>query len=178
LKDTNQFISDLQDSILELNKEKAEKDEEWAQTQDDHAYAVRVITAAKNIIQGGLTSFIETKIPMKGVFAQVSQHFTTEMKKSHMKKKSFGSIFKVLSQITASEVHANTEAVQRIIDLCDELLDKLADSLDAERRSYQHYVDYYTQTLNGWTDILDEKHQVKADLEAEINVLNKQISQA
>lgn len=69
LKDTNQFISDLQDSILELNKEKAEKDEEWAQTQDDHSYAVRVITAAKNIIQGGLTSFIETKIPMKGVFA-------------------------------------------------------------------------------------------------------------
>jgi len=55
-------------------------------------------------------------------------------KKTVFKRKSWNAIFKVLAKITASApIQADMGAVQKIIELCDSLLSKIAESRDIER---------------------------------------------
>jgi hypothetical protein len=79
-------------------------------------------------------------------FAQVSDHFKTHAKKTHFSRKSWNSIFKLLSQITASApVQADASGVEKIVAICEELLNKIAESREIERRAYQHWVAEYDQ---------------------------------
>jgi lipid II:glycine glycyltransferase (peptidoglycan interpeptide bridge formation enzyme) len=54
-------------------------------------------------------------------------------------------------------------------------LDRLANSLDQERRAYNHFIDYYTETKEGWLAMLSDLLEKITDLQAELNVLNKKI---
>jgi hypothetical protein len=61
--------------------------------------------------------------------------------KYDFKRKSWNTIFKMMAQITnAAPIQADESAVDRVIALCDELIGKIAESREIERRDYQHWV--------------------------------------
>ena len=84
-----------------------------------------------------------------------------------------------MSQIAASqEVQADSEGVKYIMELCDELLDKIAESREIERRDYQNFVEEYKANREGQLAKLDEVKGKIANLELEIQTLNKRIASA
>jgi uncharacterized protein (DUF3084 family) len=98
LKHAQEFVEELNENLLQLEGEKKERDGEWEQVQADHTYAVEVLTQTKNIIQGGLVSFVQMKTSLKPTLVQVSSHLMKSAKSNQIKqKKGFRSIFKVLS---------------------------------------------------------------------------------
>jgi predicted nucleic acid-binding Zn-ribbon protein len=60
--------------------------------------------------------------------------------------------------------------------LCDDLLKKISDSLDLERKNFNNYVDEYTRQITGLTDKLGQVEGEITDLSSEIYVLNKRIN--
>lgn len=183
LKDKKEFEALLEAKIAELDQAKAHRDEEWAKEQEEHDSATYVIERAKEIIKQGLTagSFLQKSGAKASpeAFVQVSEHFKTSAKKVHFVRKSWNSIFKLLSQITSSApVQASASGVEKIINICDELLNKIAESREVERRAYQHWVSEYETTRAGVVSKLDEIKGQIGNLETEIAALNKRITNA
>jgi len=110
---------------------------------------------------------------------EMSEHFAAHSKKTTFKRKSWNAIFKVLANIAASApVQADGGAIQTIIDLCDNLLDKIAESRDIERKEYEAYVAEYDADREAAVTSLNETVQQIADLTTEINTLTKRINAA
>lgn len=133
--------------LVEMDEHKAIRDQEWADTQAEHDKAQFIIEQAKQVIVSAMSSSFLQKgrqIPATA-FAQLTSHFH-EAHKIVFKRKSFSSIFKVLATITAAApVQADKSGVDRIIELCDKLLQKIAESREIERRDYQHWVKSYEE---------------------------------
>jgi len=109
----------------------------------------------------------------------MSEHLRSTVKKTHFKYKSWNSIFNLLAQIaTAAPVQADQSAVQKIIELCDDLLNKISESREIERKDFQHWVEEYNQARGGLVDRLNEVNNQISTLEGEIATLNKRISNA
>jgi chromosome segregation ATPase len=102
LAERQEFRTHIQEEIIELGRKMHEREDLWEQTQQDHSKATYVITTAKDALQGSLVAFAQ-KSSITGVFAQVTQHFTSSAKKVEFKQmKSFNNLFHILAQITAS----------------------------------------------------------------------------
>jgi len=109
----------------------------------------------------------------------MSEHLKSTLKKTHFKYKSWNSIFNLLAQIaTAAPVQADQSAVQKIIDLCDDLLNKISESREIERKDFQHWIEEYNTARGGLVDRLNEVNNQITTLEGEIATLNKRISNA
>jgi len=71
-------------------------------------------------------------------------------------KKSWNSYFKVLATITSSAPSADQNIVEKIMSLCDRLLDEISKSREVERRSFDLWMGEYDRTLAGINKRLDE----------------------
>nr|AWX67865.1 trichocyst matrix protein T2-A [Philasterides dicentrarchi]QEE82883.1 trichocyst matrix protein T2-A [Philasterides dicentrarchi] len=176
LGEKNEWKDHLEAKVAEIDSQKVLKDQEWAEEQEQHDQAQYVIEKAKTIIVEALkaNSFLQ-----KGntAFAQVSSHFAKHSK-THFKRQSWSKIFNLLSQITSSApVQADQGSVQKVIDLCDSLLDKISESREIERRDYQHWMEEYKNFRNQLLDKLVQVNKEIADLEQQIAALNKRIAQ-
>jgi len=141
------FRSLINQKIDELDANKALKDEEWAEEQRQHDEALAVIEKAKSIIVNAMkSSFLQRAEKTQTAFAEVSSHLAKHAR-SNFKRKSWNSILNILSQITAyAPIQADQSAVDRVIGLCDDLIGKIAESREIERRDYEHWVNEYQTT--------------------------------
>jgi len=62
--------------------------------------------------------------------------------------------------------------------LCDDLLDKIAESRAIEKADYDHWMREYNQTKTNLTTKLDETNAAISKLEIEIATLTKRINLA
>jgi len=89
------------------------------------------------------------------------------------------SIFRVLAQVAASqEIQAASSSIQKIIELCDQLLDKIAESRQIEKDDYDHWCAEYNQTKTNLSNMLQETLDKIAQLNIDISVLTKRINLA
>jgi len=163
----------ISDRISELDQEKAERDADWQEVAAEHDRATYVIESAKQVLNGGFSGFLEKD---QKVFAQLGVHFA---KSSNMqfKRKSWAHLFKIMADISnAAPVQANREALNKILDLCDKLLEKIADSREIERRDYDGWVSEYQDTRAREVSKLEETDFQISVLQGEISALNKRIS--
>jgi hypothetical protein len=172
-----EFRQIIEERISELDANKVIKDAEWAEEQQQHDQAQYIIERAKQIIVDSLkNSFLQKK--SSEVLAQVSQHFNKHSKSS-FKRKSWNQIFSLLSQITAAApVQADQSLVQRVVDLCDQLLNKIAESREIERRDYQHWIEEYNTTRQQLSDKVAQLTAEIDQLTSEIDTLTKRINAA
>jgi flagellar motility protein MotE (MotC chaperone) len=177
--DKFEFQQLLEAKVADLDARKVVRDELWAQAQEEHDKASYIIQKGKEIIAAAMSkqSFLQKNVHMN--FAQLSDHFATHAQKYVFKQKSWNSIFKLLSQILAkAPVQADQSLVQKVIAICDDLLNKIAESREIERRSYQHWVDEYNRTRDEVNVKLNEIKADIANLDQEIAALNKRINAA
>jgi len=119
------------------------------------------------------------KTQIAPIFAQVSQHITNTLKQHQFKRNGWTKIFQLLASVTQSPgVQADQGAVQAIIDLCDEILEKISQSREIERKDYQHWVDEYQTTRDGLTERANEVQHELDEIASQIAVLNKRITLA
>lgn len=89
------------------------------------------------------------------------------------------SIFKVFATVASSQaIQADQEAIDKIVELFDNVLDKLAESRAIEKRDYDHFVTEYNKTKAGLTAKLNKCIAKIALLTAEIGQLTKRINLA
>lgn len=161
--------------IGELDEEKAERDQEWADVAAEHDRATYIIESAKNFIDRGFGgAFLEKKD--NSVFVQLSTHFaqSAEMK---FNRKSWNMFFNILANIaSAAPVQASRDSINKIIALCDALLETIADSREVERRAYEAWVAEYEETRARTIGLLEETQAQITQLVAEISSLNKRIA--
>jgi chromosome segregation ATPase len=161
--------------VGELDEEKAERDQQWSEVAAEHDRATYIIESAKNFIDRGFGgAFLEKKD--NSVFVQLSNHFaqSAEMK---FNRKSWNMFFKILANIAnAAPVQVNRDSINKIIALCDALLESIADSREVERRAYESWVAEYEETRANTIQLLEEAQAHITQLVAEISSLNKRIS--
>jgi hypothetical protein len=161
--------------VEELDEDKAERDAQWAEVAAEHDRATYVIESAKNFIDRGFAgAFLEKKDTT--VFAQLSAHFS-QSADLKFNRKSWNHFFKILANIAnAAPVQANRDSVNKIIALCDALLEQIADSREIERRAYEAWVAEYEENRARTLQLLEETQEQITQLIAEISSLNKRIS--
>ncbi|EGR27887.1 secretory granule protein t2-a, putative, partial [Ichthyophthirius multifiliis] len=178
LKENESQKVEYQKSIVDLDAFKEEVDKLWATVQDDHQKATYTIQRAKDVIVGEFqkgSAFLQRKDIN---FVQLSKHFSDSARHNNFQKKSWNKLFKVLSQITASApVQADSGAIQKIVELCDELLSKLDESLLQERQNYNHQVAVYHDEREAAVQHLQETQLHIDNLTAEIHTLKSRIEQ-
>lgn len=161
--------------IGELDEEKTERDEEWAEVAAEHDRATFVIESAKQFLDRGMGgAFLEKT--NNGVFVQLGNHFTqsAEMK---FNRKSWNHFFKILATIAnAAPVQTSAGTINKILDLCDALLERIADSREIERKEYEAWVAEYEETRERQVGLLNETEAYIQNLVAEISALNKRIA--
>lgn len=161
--------------VGELDEEKAERDQEWSEVAAEHDRATYIIESAKNFIDRGFGgAFLEKKD--NAVFVQLSNHFSqsADMK---FNRKSWNMFFKILANIAnAAPVQVSRDSVNKIVALCDSLLETIADSREVERRAYESWVAEYEETRARTIGLLEETQEQILQLVAEISSLNKRIS--
>lgn len=161
--------------IQDLDEDKAERDNEWAEVAAEHDRATYVIESAKNFIDRGFGgAFLEKS--NNGVFVQLANHFT-QSADLKFNRKSWNHFFKILANIAnAAPVQASRDSINKIIALCDALLESIADSREVERRAYEAWVAEYEETRASYIALLEETQEQISQLVAEISSLNKRIS--
>lgn len=160
----NQKTKELKNLNKEVDSLDAEREEENAEFEvkvAEHNEATALITEAKRIIVDGMNgpAFIQggkvnTNARVNAqTTAMVQKHLQVAIKKANkfVHRKSYAKLFKVLMTI-ASVAHQEEEgkgsAVAKIVDLCDELLLKISDSLDLERFAESKRVQGYKKARN------------------------------
>jgi septal ring factor EnvC (AmiA/AmiB activator) len=84
-----------------------------------------------------------------------------------------------LAQITSSApIQADSGAVSKILALIDNLLERIAESREIERREYEAYVAEYDSARENQVQLLNETQAHLANLENEISALNKRLENA
>jgi hypothetical protein len=92
----------------------------------------------------------------KAAFAELSEHFANSARKQKFTRQSWNALFNVLASISAAApIQADQSAVKAVIDLCQQLLDKIAESREIERKDYQHWIGEYERTRNEVTEKLN-----------------------
>jgi hypothetical protein len=143
-----------------LDNERDEEKEEFEQKVREHEEATAVITEVRRLFTENLEApedevvFLQRgKInPKAFVTAQttmlIQKHLQVSAKKASkfVHRKAYAKLYKVLATIT-SKAHqlADQGSVGRIIDLIDELIAKVQDSLDLERSAEDKRVAAYTK---------------------------------
>jgi len=172
--DLEEFKDLLIERMRQMLANKNTKEEQWTKIKADHDHAAQVIQTAKQIIENALRnkSFLEKS---NSAFVELTNHFH-DAKKTHFEKKSWNSYFKVLATISAAAPQANQDTVQRILGLCDRLLDEISKSREVERRAYDLWMQEYDRVRNNLQKRLDETQVSIDQLTAEINALTKRIN--
>lgn len=169
------------DRVAELDAQKELKDQEWAQIQEEHDRAQYAIEHAKGIITNAMTSknsLLEIA-QIAPVFAQVSSHIKQDLKQYKYTKKSWNSIFSMLAEVTQSPgVQADQSAVQKVISLCEDIIGKISESRELERKAYQHWVSEYQQTRDTFEQRISDTEAEIAQLDDTISVLTRRINMA
>lgn len=181
LAEKYEFKAMTEARIVELDQNKVQKEEEWAIEQEEHDKAQFVIEKAKQVIVAALKggdSFLQKKKNINVAFAQISEHFTSEIKRNNFKRKGWVAVFKILAQMTDADVQADSGAVDEFIELCDQLLNKIAESREVERRDFQNWMEQYTAERENQVMRLDNVKAEISNLELEVAALTKRINNA
>jgi len=134
LHQKEELLAETGDRIVELDEDKAEHDADWAAEQQEHDRATYVIERAKEVIQNGFSGSFLQKNFKPAAMVQVSEHFKNNAKS--FKRTSWNKIFKMLASITAAApIQADSGAIGRILELIDNLLEKIAESRDKEENT-------------------------------------------
>jgi len=177
LAQKREFEDETVDRIIALDEDKAEQDADWAAEQQEHDRATYVIERAKEVIENGFSGSFLQKNFKPASLAQVSEHFKNNSK--NFKRNSWNQIFKMLGQISStSAIQADAGAVQKIIDLIDALLEKIAESREIQRREYEAWVAEYLDQRESQVNFLNATRVAIENLENEISALNKRIDNA
>jgi len=163
--------------ILELDEAKEQRDAEWAEVAAEHDRATYVIESAKQFIDRGFGgTFLQKEGANNAVFVQLGTHFaqSADMK---FNRKSWNHFFRILANIaTAAPVQTSADSINKILDLCDALLERIADSREIERKEYESWVAEYQETKERQIKLLEDTDAQIQNLVAEISALNKRIS--
>jgi predicted nucleic acid-binding Zn-ribbon protein len=177
LAEKRTLLAETGDRIVELDEDKAEHDADWAAEQQEHDRATYVIERAKEVIENGFGGSFLQKTFKPQTLVQVSEHFKTNSK--NFKRNSWNHVFKLLSQIAASShIQADAGAVQRIINLIDALLERIAESREIERREYEAWVAEYVEAREAQVSLYHTTEAQIENLENEISALTKRINNA
>jgi predicted nucleic acid-binding Zn-ribbon protein len=177
LAQKREFEDETITRIEELDADKAEHDEDWSAEQQEHDRATYVIERAKEVIENGFGGSFLQKTFKPQALVQVAEHFKTNSKT--FKRTSWNNIFKLLAQIASSApIQADGSAVQRIIDLIDDLLEKIAESREIQRREYEAWVAEYLDQRESQVSFLNATRIAIENLENEISALTKRINNA
>jgi hypothetical protein len=133
--------------VDELDNTRAEEKEEFDEKVREHEEATAVISEVRRLFSEGLSANGESVFLQKGKLnpkaqmnpqhtALIQKHLAVSIKKASKfaHRKAYAKVFKVLATITSkTQQLADQGALGRIVDLIDELLGKIQDSLDLER---------------------------------------------
>jgi len=110
------------------------------------------------------------------MFVQLGDHFakSADLK---FKRTSWSRMFKVLATIASSSaVQADNGSVSKILELADDLLEKIADSREIERKEHDAWTKEYQETRAREITKLQAVDATISNIQAEISALNKRIS--
>jgi predicted nucleic acid-binding Zn-ribbon protein len=177
LHQKEELLAETGDRIVELDEDKAEHDADWAAEQQEHDRATYVIERAKEVIQNGFSGSFLQKNFKPAAMVQVSEHFKNNAKS--FKRTSWNKIFKMLASITAAApIQADSGAIGRILELIDNLLEKIAESREIQRREYEAWVEEYTAAREAQVTLYRETESQIENLQNEISALTKRIDNA
>jgi len=110
--DLEDFLALLIEKLAQIEEAKAAKDAEWKEEAEQHDSQIAIIQRVKDLFVASFqASFLQVQKVDRAVFVEVSEHLK-KARKMHFKNKGVVSIFRVLSQITASqEIQAADSAI-------------------------------------------------------------------
>jgi molybdopterin converting factor small subunit len=174
-------VKGIQKDIDDLEAQRAEEKEEFEASVADHNEATEIITQARRLFEGAASAFIQSKaktpIDLKAL-SFVQKHLKEGVKKTHKfsHRKSYGSLIKILATITSSaKTFTETQDVERVITLIDNLLVKIGESLDLERSAEDKRVAAFNKARKLLTITLQNANTVLANLTVELNSVNDAI---
>jgi hypothetical protein len=176
LEEKEELADHVSETIDEIDEDKEELDEWWSADQEEHDRATYVIERAKETIQNGFgTSFLQKGVEQT-VMVQLSEHFKIA---KNFKKQAWNKIFKMLSEISmSSAIQVDYGAVQKILTLIDALLEKIAESREIDRRSYEFEAGWLADLRSTNVELLVQTEQTIDLLQGEIAALNKRLEVA
>lgn len=142
-----------------LDQERAEEREEFEEKVREHEEATAIISEVRRLFTESLSAEGEAVFLQRGKMnpkaklnpqatVLIQKHLTASIKKASkfVHRKAYAKVFKVLATITSkSQQLADQGALGRIVDLIDELLGKIQDSLDLERAAEDSRVVAYNK---------------------------------
>ncbi|KAM3135758.1 hypothetical protein pb186bvf_012155 [Paramecium bursaria] len=182
-------INEYQADLDELEKERVEQNEVYEQKLAEHREAARIIREAKAVISDNLIkpSLAEIKKktghikinPQSLAFVQTSlKESIDKIRRNHKYTKSYAGLFKVLLTIASqSDSTADQGSVEQIIQLCQNLLDKIDNSSDLERFAEDKRVQAYIKHQHLLQRDINAAKSILADVQATLSRLNDQIDQ-
>jgi chromosome segregation ATPase len=144
----------------DLDNTRAEEKEEFDEKVREHEEATAVISEVRRLFTENLSAEGEAVFLQRGkvlnpkaklnynALSLIQKHLTTSAKKASkfVHRKAYAKIFKVLATISSkAQQLADQGALGRIIDLIDELLGKIQDSLDLERSAEDSRIAAYNK---------------------------------
>ncbi|CAK80252.1 unnamed protein product (macronuclear) [Paramecium tetraurelia] len=184
-------VKQYKQEIEELDEERKEQKEVYEAKIAEHFEASKIIREAQAIIKDGLQrpSLAEVKRSGKNairiapnILAQVSSSLggsINKIRQTHRFTKAYASIFKVLLTImNKSESTADEGSVEKIIQLCSDLLAKIDDSTNLERFAEDKRVQAYEKHKHLLNRDLQSAESILANTQATLQSLNDSIQQA
>jgi chromosome segregation ATPase len=179
-------VADYQRQIDELDAVRAEEAAEFEQKVREHEEATAIITEARRLFESLIAeeAFLQKKTTGQKLNPQgmqlIQKHMQEGLRRVHkfQHRKSYSSIFKIFMSITSrAQQLADQGHIGRIIDLCNELLAKIEDSLDLERFAEDKRIEAYKASRRLLTLSQNAAKTDLANAQVELNSINDQITQ-
>ncbi|CAD8155636.1 unnamed protein product [Paramecium octaurelia] len=182
-------VKGYQKDLNELDAQRAEEHEDFEEKVLEHQEATAIIAEARRLFADNIEheSFVQkgkaAKQPhkfTKDVANLIQKHFTTSAKKASkfQHRKGYSKLFKAFATIASKvEQLADAGAVQKIIDLADELLAKISDSLSLLRFAEDKRVEAYKKSRNFVVIALNVAGSALANAISDLAALNDIIAQ-
>ncbi|CAD8109242.1 unnamed protein product [Paramecium primaurelia] len=182
-------VKGYQKDVSELDAQRAEEHEDFEEKVLEHQEATAIIAEARRLFADNIEheSFVQkgkaTKQPhkfTKDVANLIQKHFSTSAKKTakFQHRKGYSKLFKAFATIASKvEQLADAGAVQKIIDLADELLAKISDSLSLLRFAEDKRVESYKKSRNFIVIALNVAGSALANAISDLASLNDIIAQ-
>ncbi|CAK79629.1 unnamed protein product (macronuclear) [Paramecium tetraurelia] len=183
-------VKGYQKDLDELDAQRAEENADFEEKVLEHQEATAIIAEARRLFADNIEheSFIQkgkaTKKPAhtftREVASMIQKHFTQSAKKTakFQHRKGYSKLFKAFATIASkAEQLADAGAVQKIIDLADELLAKIADSLALLRFAEDKRVEAYKKQRNFVVIAITVAGTSLANAQADLAALNDLIAQ-
>ncbi|CAD8153802.1 unnamed protein product [Paramecium pentaurelia] len=183
-------VKGYQQDLDELDAQRAEENADFEEKVLEHQEATAIIAEARRLfadniehesfIQKGKATKQSTHKFTKEVASMIQKHFTQSAKKTakFQHRKGYSKLFKAFATIASKvEQLADAGAVSKIIDLADELLAKIADSLSLLRFAEGKRVQAYKKSRKFVVISITVAGTALANAQSDLAALNDVIAQ-